>query len=101
YFSNHFIWENNFEARSVKNISADYSYPKYNFSIGIEATSISDFIYLDSNALPTQTHNELRVLKYFLKKNFHFGKFHLNNSFIVQKVNHDDVLHLPSLISTQ
>jgi hypothetical protein len=101
YYSNHFTWENNFEKSAVKNIWAEYSLPQYKISIGAEATTISHFIYLDSTALPVQTFKEIRVLKYFLNKNFRLGKFHLNNAFIVQKINDDKVLHLPSLVSTQ
>lgn len=101
YYSNHFIWENDFAKSSVKNFSAEYSYPKFKLSIGAEITSTSNFIYLDSTASPVQSQNEIQVLKYFLNKDFRFGKFHFNNSFIIQKVNHENELHLPQLISTQ
>ncbi len=103
YYSNHFIWDSPLanEKSSVKNISADYSYPKYKFSIRIEATSISNLIYLDSTASPSQSQPEIQVLNYSLTKNFQLQKFHLNNSFIIQKANHDEVLHLPSLICNQ
>jgi len=101
YFSNHFIWANNFEKSTVKNVSAEYSYPKFKVSIGAEESIISNFIHLDSTATPIQETSGLRVTKFFLTKNFRFRKIHFNNSFIIQKVNNENELHLPSFITTQ
>ncbi len=101
YYSNHFIWKNVFEKSSIKVLTAEYSFPKYQLSIGANLTSVTDFLHLDSTAVPTQEKNEIQVLKFFLNKNFKLGKFHFNNSFITQKVNNEDALHLPEFISTQ
>ncbi len=101
FFSNHFKWENDFGNSQVKNISARYSFPKYQFAVGAEMTTMSHYIYVDSSVSPVQATNEIQILKYFLNKNFRLGKFHFDNSVIAQKVSNENILHLPSFISTQ
>ena len=100
YFSNHFVWENTFEKNSVKNISVQFLFPRYYVTIGVELTTMSNYIYNDSTAHPEQAQTETSVMKYYLNKNFRYGKIHFNNSIIGQKVNNDEVLHLPSFIFT-
>ena len=101
YYSNHFIWENNFQKSQWKNIRITYLLPSCRFSAFAELTSVSNFIYLDSAASPAQSTNELQILKYNLEKNLVVGKIHFNNAIIVQQVNDADMIHLPSFLSTQ
>ena len=101
YYSNHFIWENNFEKSEWKDILVNYSLPAYHFSAGAEFTFVNHYIFPDFRAIPTQSKSELRIVKYSLAKNFVFRKFHLNNSFILQHANDDQVIHLPAFLSTQ
>ncbi|MCX6291843.1 MAG: hypothetical protein NT126_08770 [Bacteroidetes bacterium] len=101
YYSNHFVWENNFEKSLLKNVSLCYSFSKIHLSAGAEMFLISNFIYLDSTAVPVQNQSETKIIRAFLNKNFTVGKFHLNNSFILQKTHNEEALHLPLLVSTQ
>ena len=102
YYSNHFIWDTpaSYEKSKWKYISIRYALSNYHLSTGAEVTSVSNLIYLDSTASPMQSTHEIQIMKYDLTKNFKFRKIHFNNSFIVQKVN-DDEIHLPSFISVQ
>jgi len=100
YYSNHFIWTNDFGKQTVKNVSISFDYKPWLLSAGAGITSLSNFIYVDSSALPQQTRSEFRITEFFIDKNFRFGKFHFNNSVILQKASDESVLHLPLFVST-
>ncbi len=100
YYSNHFVWENNFAKNQAENISVDYAYAPFKISAGAEISSFTHLLYLDTSATPAQSPQSINVMKFFLNKNFRLGKIHLDNSIIFQKSSDKRTLPLPDFILT-
>ncbi|UCH13488.1 MAG: hypothetical protein JSV22_10275, partial [Bacteroidales bacterium] len=95
YYSNYFIWENDFSP--VKNAVIDLNYinPLKKFEIGINYSLIADYIYFSSIALPQQYENNLSVISLHLTKFLEFWKFRSLNKLAGQFVNKPNYLSLP------
>ena len=97
YFSNHFSWINDFDKITGYNLQLNYSYPKYNFNIGINYSNIEKYIYYDTSAVPVQNNSDLTVLMPYLNKNFRLGNWHFINTAFYQNINNKQVLRMPEL----
>ncbi|MGC1632334.1 MAG: putative porin, partial [Gelidibacter sp.] len=70
----------------------------------VEYTTIANHAYftkdLNGNVKPVQSENTLNYLKLNVSKEFHFGKFALDNTIMYQNViNGEDVLNVPQIIT--
>lgn len=70
----------------------------------IEYTTITNHTYFtkdaNNNVKPIQADNVINYVKLNISKEFHFGKFALDNTIMYQKViNGEDVLNVPQIIS--
>jgi hypothetical protein len=64
--------------------------------VGVD--NISNYIYFDSLALPTQHNGSIQVVTAKLVKNFRFGKFGLDNTIVYQEnFEGKDIMPLPKL----
>ncbi len=98
YQSNHFIWENKFDKTKSHQFFFGINLNKYHFSIAGTSTFLDRYTYFDTLATPLQSSENIRVSKLFIKKDFRFRKFHLNNSLWIQETN-NDVIRIPGLAS--
>lgn len=97
YFSNHIKWENNFTKLNGYLIQLNYSYPKYYINAGVYFTSINNYIYYDSIALPSQSSSNLMIFSPYISKTFVFGNWHFVNTAFYQNINNTDILRLPEI----
>ena len=70
----------------------------------IEYTTINNHTYftkdVNNNVKPVQSENTINYVKLNVSKEFHFGKFALDNTIVYQNViNGEDVLNVPQFIS--
>ncbi|MCX6275467.1 MAG: hypothetical protein NTV09_09705 [Bacteroidetes bacterium] len=98
YQSNHFIWVNNFGKATSRQFFFGINLDKYHFSVAGTSTFLDSYIYFDTLAVPLQSNENIRVSQLFIKKDFRFRKFHLNNSLWIQETN-NDVIRIPGLAS--
>jgi hypothetical protein len=94
YQSNHFAWYVTLDKSEATYYSLKYELPKYHLSLGGSNCSISDYIYFDNVSGPSQFSGPINVKQAFIQKNFHFGKFRLNNTAYWQSVD-ANVIPLP------
>lgn len=96
YYSNHFRWENNFNASTYLTFNLRYSYKTY--SIGVKQTSIANMIYFGTDARPTQNDGMFSIREAYLSFYQRLGRFELEGFASLQKSSNEEVMHLPLVL---
>lgn len=93
YTSNHFRWENSFNAATYLNFEVSYQY-KF-FSVGAKQTSINNLIYFGTDAKPNQFNGFCSIREAY--GNFHrkIHRFEFDGFVSLQKASNAEVVHLP------
>ncbi|HET7733304.1 MAG TPA: putative porin, partial [Paludibacter sp.] len=98
YESNHFRWQNDFANVYRTHAGGTFSMPTRSLSLDVSVENLTQYIYFNSQALPTQFSGNIQVLAANLKKDFHLGKFALENNVVYQVSSNQDALALPNLV---
>ena len=93
YYSNHFRWENDFNAATYLTFDLRYSYK--NYCAGVKQTSIANYIYFGSNARPTQNDGMFSIREAYLSFYQSLSRFEFEGFASLQKSSNEDVVHLP------
>jgi len=96
FFSNNYIWNNNFNNINEMTIRSSIRSQEYKTTLGVNYSLIGNYIYNNEQALPTQTSKELLVLSAYLNKDFISDHWIIRTQVLVQKANNDKVVHLPA-----
>lgn len=97
YFSNHFVWTNNFDRQSFTELDLRLEVPHTGTLIGFNQTLIGDPIYYGTNAMPTQSFGIESVTGIYLEQNFTFGGLHLDHRVLFQYSSSDEIFPVPRL----
>ncbi len=97
YFSNHFIWDNDFSKTKTNKLSAFID--QKNTRLGFDITTLSNYLYIGSDTLAAQSDKPIEVLKAYLHQKFMLGNFDVDSRFIYQKVSEKDIIRLPELMA--
>ena len=97
YQSNHFRWDNNFAKTYRTHVGGTFSIPTRLFSLNVSLENITQMIYFNQNAMPTQFPGNVQVIAANLRQDFHVGKFALDNTVVYQVSSQKSVLPLPML----
>lgn len=98
YVSNHFRWNNSFEKMKESRLMVHFSMKKYNFVLGAAYTTFSNVLYFNDSAIAEQYKGSVPVISAFLKKDFTFYNWHLNNKISYQSVPDAAVIRLPEFV---
>ena len=91
-------WENNFASIGTQTLGGVIESKWGNASLDI--TNIDNYTYFDENNLPKQFSGNVNYLKAKASKEFKFGKFALDNTFMYQKVaSGSDVFRVPEFVT--
>lgn len=100
YFSNNYIWENNFSKQLINELSYGIGWGQNN---KLEFTNFiaNDFIYFNENVQPTQSSEAVNVFRAELVQNFTIWNFiHQDNRIYYQVVGGNSaILPLPEIVS--
>ena len=96
YASNHFRWDNDFNAATYLTLNLKYCYKQY--CIGVKQTSISNLIYFGTDARPTQFDGLFSIREAYLSFYQSLGRFELEGFACLQKSSNEEVIHLPLLL---
>lgn len=96
YQSNHFKWEQDLQRVYRTHLEGKIAVPLLRFSLNAAVENISNLIYYDAAALPTQYNGNVQVLAANLKQDFKVGKLTLENNVVYQLSSQQDVLPLPT-----
>lgn len=98
FSSNHFRWTSNFKQQLFNGITANVNYKKQ--AIQLNITSISNFIFYNFDATPTQFNGTISVVSAKLFSDFNIKKINFSNIFLIQKqVNGPNITRLPFLFT--
>ncbi|MDD3078270.1 MAG: putative porin [Paludibacter sp.] len=97
YHSNHFVWENNFSKIYRTHLGGEFAIPTQELWLKVGVENVTRSVYYDSWAMPAQYSGNVQILSADLKKNFHFGKFGLDNNIVAQLTSNDEIIPLPAL----
>ena len=96
YYSNHFRWENDFNAATYLTFDLKYCYKDY--CVGVKQTSIANFIYFGTDARPTQYDGMFSIREAYLSFYQRLGRFEFEGFASLQKSSNEEVIHLPLLL---
>jgi len=96
YASNHFMWENDFNKTKEIIAFVRLNNEPYKFRLKGSISTISDFIYIDTDAHPSQHHPVLNVFSAELYKHFKLGPFHTIHNLVYQIPTNSDVIRMPN-----
>jgi hypothetical protein len=95
YYSNHYRWNNNFDAEYRSDLKFSVELPGLHTKMGSRFALLKNYIYLDTDALPQQYDQAFTVLDVFADNQFNFWKFGTITRLNYQKTSNDRVLPLP------
>ena len=99
YYSNYFIWNNDFKPVKNTELTVKYNTLSESFEAGLDYSMFKNYMYFDTSAMPAQYEDNLSVLSFHTTKFLRFWKFGSLNKIICQFVNKPDYLSLPAIIA--
>jgi hypothetical protein len=99
YQGNNFDWRHQLPNTTNSNIALNYFDRKWKLGITLQATQITNMVYLDSTAVPRQYHPKFNVYTAGITKDFKIYKFHWVTSEKLQYVADSIPLKLPRLVT--
>ena len=95
YYSNHFLWDNDFDKKNIAKVKFGFSISDRKFKIEMSYAQIGNYIYFDSLAYPVQLKTALNVLSVNGQKVFKLGKFHSLNKAVWQLADNSEAVSIP------
>ncbi len=97
YISNHFAWNNDFGKIRTLKANASLTIPWTLTTLSASLENTQNYIYFNSQSLPSQHSGNVQVISARLDQRLHFGIWNWNNSITYQTSTNTDILPLPVL----
>ena len=97
YYSNHYVWENDFGKTSTTKVEAFLEIPKWRLEASFSYGLVNNYLYNDTLGVIRQHDGLINVMSGYVRKDFKLWKFHLDNKILFQYSSNRDVLPLPML----
>jgi len=99
YYSNYYIWENDFKPVKSAEIDLKYINPLKRIELGVNYSILTNYIYFDTLAIPRQLGSGLSVFSMHADKLLKLWKFRSLNKLVLQIVNKPDYISLPEFMA--
>jgi hypothetical protein len=99
YYSNYYIWENDFKPVKSAEIDLKYIYPLKRIELGVNFSLLNNYIYFDTLALPRQMGSGLSVFSVHADKLLKLWKLRSLNKLVLQIVNKPEYVSLPEFMA--
>lgn len=96
-YTNHYIWNNDFNKVAKTKIEGELGIPKWKLSAFFGYSIINNNLYYDTLGVIRQTPDLINVISAYLQKDFKIWYFHLDNQILFQMSSRQDILPLPML----
>jgi len=96
YQGNNFRWNNAWEKEGLISAEASYSY-KY-FTLGARMSRISNYVYLDTAAIPQQEKDNIGYIRSWLDTDIDVWRFKFKGEFAFQSIQGSNVIRVPAFI---
>lgn len=97
YYSNHYVWDNDFGKTSTTKVEAFLDIPKWRLEASFSYGLVNNYLYNDTLGVIRQHNGLINVMSGYVRKDFKLWKFHLDNKILFQYSSNRDVLPLPML----
>lgn len=97
YYSNNYIWQQDFDNTTRVNLSSKIAAPSNKFELSGNYTLLSKYIYL-TDSFPMVYDQAFNLFSLSLEKDFKVWKFHSFNKFIYQVSENEEIVDVPKLI---
>ncbi len=97
FYSNHFKWKNDFDSEINFRSQLKYQIPGIHFQAKAFITSIKNYTFFTSVALPIQFNDWLKVYSLQLQKDFYIGRVTFVNRVQWQKTSNENIINLPQI----
>jgi hypothetical protein len=98
YFANNYQWSNAFPKVNTGGFSLVYHAYRY-FMISVAFRNISNYVYLNQQALPVRYAKDMQVATFLLQKNFVVKHLHFDNFICYQSATDRSVVNIPAFLS--
>lgn len=88
------VWDNDFDKSFNSELGFKYLLPKQKLEAGLSYFLLDNHVYYDATLNPAQKNGAINLLQLYLKKDFRWNIFHLENVVMVQQST-DEVIQLP------
>lgn len=100
YWSNHYVWNNDFGKTSTTKVEAVLEIPKWKMEASFSYGLVSNYLYNDTSGIIRQHNGLINVMSGYLRKDFKLWWFHFDNKILFQYSSDRDVLPLRCSPST-
>ena len=97
YYSNHYIWENNFAKISTTKLQGSISIPRFRFKLTAGYSLLNNNIFYDTESIVRQNTVPMSVFSVRLDQDFVLGPMHFDHKILYQHSTNKEVLPLPEL----
>lgn len=97
YWSNHYVWDNDFGKTSTTKVEASLTIPKWRMEASFGYALINNYLYHDTLGIVRQHTGLINVMSGYLRKDFKLWLFHLDNKVLFQYSSDRNTLPLPML----
>ncbi|MFI3282140.1 MAG: putative porin [Rikenellaceae bacterium] len=94
-FSNHFVWNNNFDTESETRIKVSLAVPDCNFDLGVTQSVATNKIYYNAESIVSQESAAVSVTGIYARKDFKVGGFNFGHRVLWQLSSDEEVVAVP------
>jgi hypothetical protein len=95
YYSNRIRWDKNLKMEQRMTVNGILEIPRRKMELNANYALINNFIYNNTEGIPSQFGGQLLVLSAYADKDFNFKNLHFRTRLLWQKPSNEEVLHLP------
>jgi len=96
FYSNYFKWLNHFNNINEMTIRSSIHSQEYKFTVGANYSLLGNYIYNDTDVIPTQAGSELLIISGYLNKDFESKHWLIRTQLLAQKASNENYIHLPA-----
>ena len=96
-FTNHYVWSSPLDKENETRFEVRFSVPDYAFEVGVRQGVVADKIYYGADSRIAQHDGTVSLTSAYLRKDFRFGGFHLDNRALLQWSTDQAVAPVPLL----
>ena len=99
WYSNHYMWNNNFGKENETRFNVAFTVPDYGVELGFWQSVVTNKIYYGADCRPAQHDGAVSLTSIYAQKDFNIKGVHLNHRLLVQLTSDRHVIPVP-LVST-
>lgn len=97
YYSNHFIWDNDFNKEITTEIGGNLDIEALGFNFNLDIQNITNHVYFNTNMVPDQYNKNIQLITAKYNQKLGLGIFHWDNNFVYQLSSNKNIIPVPDI----